>query len=247
MFREEPVTQKSREGLVGKFLATSDLTREQRDRMFGLMSLYFLNMTLEAFERDLAEKNWVVLLIDTPSGNIQGFSTLTRLSADIDGEEIVAFYSGDTIVDEGSRGQMELPRLWGHNAFELAEALVDTRAYWFFVSCGYKTYRFLPVFFHEFYPSCRQATPPAIKKHIDVLAKIKFGSSYNPERGVVRFEEATPLRPDLARITSRRLKDPHISFFNRANPGHHRGDGLACLTELKRSNITTAGKRMLSC
>src|SRR5690349_23459155 len=42
-----------------------------------------------------------------------------------------------------------------------------------------------------------------------------------------------------------RLKDPHVSFFINANPGHVGGDELACLAELSRANLTPAGRRMV--
>jgi hypothetical protein len=53
------------------------------------------------------------------------------------------------------------------------------------------------------------------------------------------------LRPHLAGIPAARLDDPHVAFFARVNPGHVRGDELACLCELADSNLTRAGRRMV--
>ncbi len=62
---------------------------------------------------------------------------------------------------------------------------------------------------------------------------------------MVRLAHATPLRPGVAELESRHLRDPHVAYFTAANPGHARGDELACLTEVHPSNLTPAGRRML--
>jgi hypothetical protein len=61
----------------------------------------------------------------------------------------------------------------------------------------------------------------------------------------VRFPEPTPLRSGLAELKPARLRDPHVAFFVRANPGHARGDELACLSEIEYHNLTPAGGRMV--
>lgn len=213
--------------------------------MYTLLAGYFANVTQSHFEADLAEKESVVLLTDAATGQIQGFSTLMQLHVTVDGQPIVAFFSGDTIIHHDYWGEAELPRLWGRHVFSLAETMSEVRAYWFLISSGYKTYRFLPVFFREFYPTYTRSTPPAIQSIIDALAGAKFPAEYEPERGIIRFTQAAPLRPGVAEITDRRLKDPHVAFFAAANPGYANGDQLPCLVELTRSNLTAAGRRML--
>jgi hypothetical protein len=37
-----------------------------------------------------------------------------------------------------------------------------------------------------------------------------------------------------------------VSFFAEKNPGHVKGDELACITEISRSNLTRAGERMVA-
>jgi hypothetical protein len=213
--------------------------------MYHLLARYFTNVTRLQFDRDLAEKEWVILLADPSSGQIQGFSTLMRLQILVEGQPVVAFYSGDTIIQQDYWGETELPRLWGRHVFSLAETISDTQVYWFLISSGYKTYRFLPVFFREFYPTYQRPTPPASKWLLDALAQLKFPAEYNPETGIIRPAEASPLRSGVAEVTPRRLKDPHVAFFVSANPGYARGEQLACLVELTRANLTAAGRRML--
>jgi hypothetical protein len=80
---------------------------------------------------------------------------------------------------------------------------------------------------------------------MDGLASRKFPDEYDAERGVVRLRQATPLKAGVADVTDQRLKDPHVAFFQRVNPGHIHGDELVCLTEVDRGNLTAAGRRMM--
>src|SRR5262249_21690332 len=96
-----------------------------------------------------------------------------------------------------------------------------------------------------FHPSCREPTPPEVRRLLDALARAKFGPAYDSASGVVRLPGAAPLRSGLADVTLRRLRDPHVAFFAAANPGHTRGDELACLVRLGPANVTRAGRRML--
>ena len=216
--------------------------------MLALMSRYFHNVTREAFERDLGEKEWAILLRDEQSIT-RGFSTLVRLEAPVEGEEVVAFFSGDTIIERDFWGETLLPRLWARLAFGLAEQVrqkrPQARVYWFLIASGYKTYRFLPVFFQRFSPRFDMETPRFEARVLQVLGAQKFGAQWDAQHQVVRFEHASPLRPGVAEISEERLQDPHIAHFARLNPGHARGDELACLCPIEESNLTRAGRRML--
>ena len=231
--------------LAGHIKSPSEISPAERDQMIALLRHYFTNITPRDFEHDLAEKEWTVLLCDAATGHIKGFSTLMRLQTTIDGQPIVAFFSGDTIIHRDYWGETELPRLWGRHVFDLAAAIPNMRVYWFLICSGYKTYRFLPVFFREFYPTYRCPTPLPIKRIIDTLAQLKFPTEYDPDLGIIRLTQAAPLLPGVAEITEQRLKNPHIQFFIRANPGHIYGEELACLTEITPINLTRAGRRML--
>jgi hypothetical protein len=239
--------------LAGSALPYDRLTAEERDQMYALLDTYFAGVGRARFEADLAEKDTVILLRDADSNIIRGFSTLMRMTVHVDGREIAAFFSGDTIIHRDYWGETILSRMWAQTVFAEVDRLTVERpealVYWFLICSGYKTWRFLPVFFREFYPNAASATPAHIQRILDALGQAKFGEEYLPGEGgegIVRFRAATPLRPGVAEITDQRLHDPHVAFFARANPGHHRGDELACLAELSRSNLTRAAARMMS-
>ena len=177
--------------------------------------------------------------------SIQGFSTLAFYESRVNGKPIGVVYSGDTIIHPDYWGTTALPRTWVKAVLEIGEQLPKP-LYWLLISSGYKTYRFLTLFFKEYYPRYDRATPPDVQKVLHHLARERFGSDYYPELGIVRFSQgATPLREGVAEITERRLKDPHVAFFVARNPGHIQGDELVCLTRVHLDNFTAAGRRMM--
>src|ERR1043166_5038441 len=201
------------------------LGEAEREQMFLLLSDYFDGVTRERFEVDLGEKESVILLRDQ-AGTIKGFTTMMRLRAVVDGEPVAAFFSGDTIVARECWGEMELPRLWTRHVFALRDQMPERHVYWFLICSGYKTYRFLPVFFHEFYPTFRAPTPSFENRVLDAFGCRKFGRQYCGGR--IRFEEPTPLRAGVAELSQARLANSDVAFYVRQNPGHARGDELAC-------------------
>ena len=235
--------------LIGEVVPRTLLGAGDRDRMYDILRRHFAGTDRARFDADLLEKETVIVLRDREAGGIRGFSTLMRMTARIDGTDVIAFFSGDTIVEPAYWGDSALSKMWAAAVFgeadRLAIASPATRVFWFLICSGYKTWRFLPVFFNEFYPNADAPTPPFHRRLLDALGRHKFGDEYIPGTGIVRFHNATPLRDGVAEITEGRLRDPQIAFFVRANPGHASGDELACITEVSRTNLTRAGRRMV--
>lgn len=229
--------------LSGTVQPIGTLSADDIGAMVSLMTCCYQNVTEPSFLQDLREKESVILLRD-PLHQIQGFSTLMRLHTMVEDNPITAFFSGDTIIAPPFWGETVLPRLWARYVFALAEALKE-EVYWFLISSGYKTYRFLPVFFRDFYPTYQSPTPPRLQRILDTFAIQKFGAGYDPASGIVRLDYATPLRPAIAEVDHRRLHDPHVAFFDTRNPEWGQGDELACITRIHPDNLTPAGRRML--
>lgn len=222
-----------------------DVDEPTRTAMFALFETYFEGATRGQFDADLRDKSWAIILEDGDNGRLCGFSTLATFEATVDGERVVAVVSGDTIVDRDYWGETQLARVWSRKAFELADALAPRRVFWLLICSGYKTYRFLPVFYREFFPRHDIATPRCVARLMEALASARYGSAYDPATGIVRFAQPSRLRDGVAAVTDDRMKDPHVAFFQSANPGHECGDELVCITELTPGNLTAAGRRML--
>lgn len=231
--------------LVGEAIPRCQLTDLDAQRMYNLFQDFYQNTTVEIFTRDLNGKDWVILLRDRESKTIQGFSTLACYASLFKENPIGVVYSGDTIIHPAYWRSFELPRVWGRTVLEVGERLPKP-LYWLLISSGYKTYRFLTVFFKEYYPRYDRSTPPETQELIHHLAHERFALDYYPELGIVRFSKgATPLRVGVAEINDVRLKDPHVAFFVAKNPGHTLGDELVCLTHVHPDNFTPAGRRMI--
>ena len=58
-----------------------DLSPAETEAMLALLDAHFTCVTREAFTKDLAEKEWALLVRDA-AGEIRGFSTACRLTVD---------------------------------------------------------------------------------------------------------------------------------------------------------------------
>lgn len=230
--------------LIGTVVDTSSLMAGDVDRMGALMEQYFAGVTRGAFEADLVEKPWVIVLRDADNGVLHGFSTLCLMEAAVEGIALRAFFSGDTIIDRPYWGSLELERAWFHFLFARIAAEPQYRWFWFLICKGYRTYRYLPVYFHRYYPS-PATTPPFEQAALDAFAAQRFGDAYDRAAGVIRCHGDYCLRGGIGDIDARERRDPRVAFFEARNPGWLRGDELACLAELCDDNLKRMGLRIL--
>lgn len=230
--------------ISAELVARPALTSAQREAMFRLLDAHFTGVTRGQFRRDLAEKNWVLLL--ARGGRLVGFTTLLAYETKFAGEPLAVIYSGDTIVAPEAWGGTTLPRAWIAAVNEIRAALAPARCVWLLLTSGFRTYRFLPVFWREFWPCAGARTPPDQQRLLEQLARERFGAQFDMASGVVRFAQPQRLREGLKEVPAGRATDPHIAFFLERNPGHALGDELVCLTELAPENLTAAGRRMVN-
>src|SRR3954447_19833390 len=188
--------------LSARLVAARDLTAAQRNDLFVLMDRHYANVQRALFDADLAEKQWVILITDPATGLPCGFSTQRLLEVTVEGRRVQALFSGDTIIDRDHWGSQALTQAWGRLALMLIDADPDAELYWFLISKGYKTYRFLPIFFHAYYPRRDVPTPEWACAVIDALGRHKYPESYDPTSGLVRaHRDKDRLRPGVAEVT----------------------------------------------
>ncbi len=230
--------------MKGRLVRSRDLDRDDRNAMFKLFDRFFDGAGRGRFEADLEEKNWALLLEQRDAG-LCGFTTLHFYRAVHRGEALNVVYSGDTIVAPEAWGSSVLSSAWIAAVKRLHNQRPAARLMWLLIASGYRTYRFLPVFWREFFPRHDRPASPETGELMERLASERFAGAYDPATGIVRLAEPQVLARELRGIPAERLKNPHVAFFDRANPGHARGDELVCLTELADHNLTPAGLRMV--
>ena len=120
--------------------------------------------------------------------------------------------------------------------------------YWFLITKGYRTYRYLHAFAHRYFPHPHEATPPEMQACMDTLAKSRFGDAYRADLGIVQFDPVRGyLRPPWSGIRAGLRPRPEVRLFLDRNAGYVDGDELVCLTELSESNLRSIARREFLC
>jgi hypothetical protein len=222
---------------------TAGLDAATCDAAYVLFAAAYDGTDRSRFERDLAEKQLVILLRDARTGVLKGFSTVhvgAVPGGGVRGRGATVVFSGDTVIDPQYWGQKQLQKAFSLLMLRLKLRAPHRELYWFVVCKGYKTYLLMA---HHLpgVPRVGYATPPAMQGVLDRVARQRFGGGYDPSTGVIANVEVDAagaaherVREGLATITPELLAaDEHIRFFVQANPGHERGDELACLAPIQ--------------
>jgi hypothetical protein len=232
--------------LYAELLTVAELARSDRGAMFDLMESHYANIRRKRFDADLDEKQWVILVHDA-AGKLCGFSTQKLFEATVDDRRVRVLFSGDTVVDRRHWGDRALAAAWGNFALALIGEHPDDEHYWLLLSKGFRTYRYLPLFFREFHPRYDVQSNSQLRRVLDCVATAEFASAYDPASGLIRGDSTKDrLRPDLADIARGRLDDPHVRYFVQRNPRYADGDELCCIAPLSRDNFTEAAMRVIA-
>jgi hypothetical protein len=259
----EPLTGTAAQGaLTGRVVPRREVDAALEQRLFDLFQRYYQNVDRAAFHRDLVEKDWVLLLTDaantdsantdsantdsanTDSANVvQGFTTIMLSEVELDGRTLRTVFSGNTVIDRAYWGRQELMETWCRFAARLKAEQPEVPLYWFLICSGYRTYLYLPLFYHEFYPRHDEPTPQFEQKLIDALGEMKFPGEYLG--GIVRVARPREcLLPALAVPPVHKLANHHVRFFVERNPGYLRGDELVCVTEFSLPNLRRRARQI---
>jgi len=183
------------------------------------------------FRRDLAEKDYAILLRGT---GVCGFSTMKLV--EVAGMRVL--FSGDTVVETSQRGQWGLAGGFGHMIKFVEGMFPDETAYWFLISKGARTYRFLPTFFRRYVPG--PVADADLSARLARVASALYPCEYNPATGVLHFVgKKDRLRGDLLRMDMESVR------FRALNPGWMNGDELCCLAPLETDNLNRLGLRVI--
>jgi hypothetical protein len=229
-------------------LPASELTVAQVLQMYRLMDAHYEALEYERFAADLAEKDRVIVLRNA-EGAICGFTTLLCYCLDhpTTRTPVQVLYSGDTIIDREHWGSQALAFEWIYQAGREKARHPEEPLFWFLISKGPRTYRYLSAFSRSYWPHHAVPTPKEISGLMHALAAQRFGANYHPARGVVHFPTSRGhLRRELAEVDAPERQRPEVQFFLQANPGYVRGDELVCLTELASANLKPLSRRIFA-
>lgn len=226
--------------MISTVLPRSELADDLVKEMYALHTQYFVNHQRSVFNDDLAAKDQVILL--KCDSKLVGFSTLQVTKEVFANREIAVLYSGDTIIDQQYWGKGQLEIAFLETALKIHETL-GLPLYWLLLCSGFRTYRYLTSFMNEYWPRWEQPTPPGAQEMLDYLSVKRFGDTYH--KGVVKLSGGQ-LRGGVSPIDKHRLKNPHVEFFARRNPGHPAGDELVCITPFNPDNLNRFGLRVLN-
>lgn len=219
-----------------------ELSAEDAGQMYALYAAYYAETSYERFAADLAAKDYVIQLV--AGGSLCGFSTLALLEFSAGGVGRRAIYSGDTIIDHHYWGEQALATAFCRLAGAVKATDPGMPLYWFLITKGHRTYRYLGAFSREYYPHPARAISLLAAECIDTLARGTFGDAWKPELGIVRFERSQgQLRAEWTEPRSALAARPEVCFFLERNPGHASGDELCCLTELVDANLRSYARR----
>jgi hypothetical protein len=226
-----------------KILPIEQIGKELADIMFRMLNAYYGNTTRENFERDLSSKTFVICLFEPMNNNLVGFSTLKEFYHSVDGKEYMILYSGDTIIEKEYWGSQALVMGFGEHMISMIRRFPDHQIFWFLISKGIRTYRYLPVFFREYYPHHRVDTPQKHQSIMDSVARKLFADAYVQDRGIIAMENGQYLKGEF--IPQPNLANEVEAFYYKMNPGHAIGEELVCLAALRADNVCDHIKRVL--
>lgn len=224
--------------LTARTVAVPTLDGQTRADAFALFQSAYAATDRARFERDLAEKQLVILLHDRAAGRLRGFSTLLVRTVETARGSASVVFSGDTVIDKEYWGQKQLQREFCKLLVRLKLRRPHRPLYWFMISKGYRTYLLLAHAFPRAVPRHDRSDLPHLRTVLDRLATERFGPEYDAPSGLVRY--ATPherVRAEIAPVEASLLANPHIRFFVERNPGHVNGDELACLAEVRARDL----------
>lgn len=229
--------------LKGRVLPISDYSESDISAMYGLMSEFYDNTDEAVFRRDFFDKDYC-LSLRAESGELVGFTTQKLLELEVGGRRINGIFSGDTIIHKEYWGDTELFGVWARFWFDFAEKYDEF--YWFLICKGYKTYRIMPLFWEEFFPSFRAETPELERDIINAYASRLYPDEFVPASGVIEYKSTKDkLKAGVADIGERELKNKDVAFFHEKNPGYIIGNDLACLAKLDKSVLKKRARALL--
>lgn len=217
-------------------ISVTNISPQDKLDMPSLMHKYYKNVYKEQFLSDLEKKDCVILIKEQRF--VCGFSTQVLLWRAIDGQNIRILFSGDTVIDKKYRNSFVLPLAWGKMMLSLLKDQPDIPLYWLLTTKGYKTHRYLPVFFNDYFPSPTRKLSGFETSILNQIGKELFNGKFDAGHWLIHAKDKEQrLRPGVADITEAKRNKEKIAYFEEMNPNYTLGDELVCLAQFSEQNL----------
>ena len=231
--QSKPRKKHRRESLFSQVVDVEDLTSLQVERMFQLFAEYYDNHPRDQFIKDLFEKTKVILLMEKKHKTLQGFSTILEIESENDGVSYTGVYSGDTVLSEQYWGSPQLGIAFLQHLWKLKIKRPFQPLYWFLISKGYKTYLLMANNFDTHFPRYEKPTDLFHQQLMHEFYSQRFKETFDHESmRIVPKGLSCQLKPDVACVKEKFLKNPRIAFFQQSNPNWQDGQELCCIAKM---------------
>jgi hypothetical protein len=190
----------------------------------------------DAFERALADFEFVTTWRERGTGRLLGFSANKILPMRVGDRPVVVIYSGWAILSPELRGR-NLIQGEGFRCAAIAKRRHPfTPAYWFFGASTYKSYLLMPRNFAAYFPRRDVAWPPFERTLRDQLMAQMSEPGWDPDAGVIRRHGVSRYLDGVVQDDPAVLADPDVAFYAGCNPHQTEGDTLISLVPLSAEN-----------
>ena len=198
-----------------------------------LMTMIDTEVDINQFHKLLLSYKYAITCRERKDGSLRGVFFLDVGPREHDGQSYTLIRIGLSFFENFYRGG---PLLYYVVAYHVLVELLrhpKTPLYITGKAFSYKSYLAGVNTFREVYPRFDAETPPFIKKIIDSYAlSVKHaGEEYDSETCVLK-RELSHMKESVAPISPTDLSNPHIQFFNRQNPGWHKGHQLIMVAKI---------------
>lgn len=129
----------------GQYFEKEQIDTERLKVMYSIYEQYYENTRFSIFVDDFKNKSGAILIFDSETDEIVGFSTVVVQHFYLNGKDYTVLFSGDTVI---------LKKFWGTRTLQstMLKLMIKLRIkypfnelYWLLISKGYKTYLLLPI------------------------------------------------------------------------------------------------------
>ena len=231
--------------LTYKLKLVTEISEDELKRMFTVMSANYDYITIEAFKKDLSNKDYAGILLDD-NLNIQGFTTFAINPKNYQHPEYNILFSGDTVISSDYVGSQELGKGWCKTVGSILAKFPEKKWMWYLMSKGYKTYLYLPFFFNKYYPAAKESEHENHQSIAHQCSTHFFGNEWNKKKGIVQFTNKIGQVKKEHAQKSFKKSNLYVDYFLERNPGFVNGDELVCIAELAIDNFKRFPKLLIS-